>query len=65
MALDHPLKNIALLGAAMALAGCGVVGWQYRYGGHQYTMTRSNIDPARLPRPMSPRTTEGAARRHP
>ncbi len=44
MALVQPMKNIALLGVALALLGCGVVGWQYRYGGQQYTMTRPNIE---------------------
>jgi len=28
---------------AWTLAGCGV-GWQYRYGGQHYTMTRPNIE---------------------
>lgn len=44
MPLPQLFKCTTLLGAAFALAGCGVVGWQYRYGGHQFTMTRPNIE---------------------
>jgi len=44
MALVHLVKGSALLGSALALAGCGVVGWQYQYGGQHFTMTRENIE---------------------
>ena len=45
MTLVRLVQSTTLLATALSsLAGCGVVGWQYRYDGQQYTMTRPNID---------------------
>lgn len=37
-------RGIGLSTCALLLAGCGMVGWKYNYGGHEYTMTKSNSD---------------------
>lgn len=38
------VKRAAEVGMTLSLAGCGVVGWHYRYGGQELTMTRPNIE---------------------
>ncbi len=38
------VRVVGLSACGLALAGCGIVGWKYNYGGHEYTMTKSNSE---------------------